>query len=78
MEIRQQLHDRDPVRERTGFISAEMRALLAATASDVCALTHAPFCALSRVHGDDAGVLAVHGARNPGAPPPDLTFRTSR
>ena len=51
--------------------------MLAATASDVCALAHAPFCALSSVHRDDAFVLAVHGARNRGAPLPGTSWRVS-
>ena len=43
-------------------LSEDVRTLLAATVIDVCAATGVPFCAVSRVRGDDAVVAAAQGA----------------
>ena len=43
-------------------LSEDVRTLLAATVIDVCAATGVPFCAVSRVRGDDAIVAAAQGA----------------
>jgi hypothetical protein len=43
-------------------LSDDVGTLLAATVIDVCAATGVPFCAVSRVRGDDAIVAAAQGA----------------
>ena len=58
-------------------MSEDVRALLAATAADVCEVARAPFCALSSLHGDDAFIAAVQGARSHGAPHPGTIWRVS-
>ncbi len=58
-------------------MSEDVRALLAATAADVCEVARAPFCALNRLHGDDAVIAAVQGARSHGAPHAGTSWRIS-
>jgi len=77
MEVSRQPCARDPARGTAGFTSDDVRALLAATAADVCVVARAPFCVLSSLHGDDACVVAVQGARSHGAPPAGTRWRVS-
>jgi diguanylate cyclase (GGDEF)-like protein len=77
MGVDRQPHARDPVRGRAGSMSQDVRALLAATAADVCEVVRAPYCALSSLHGDDAFIAAVQGARSHGAPHPGTSWHVS-
>ena len=58
-------------------LSEDVRALLAATAADVCEVARAPFCAISSLCGDEAFVAAAQGARSHGAPHPGTGWRVS-
>ena len=70
-------------------LSEDVRTLLAATVIDVCGATGVPYCAVSRVRGDEAVVAAVQGAdpagyatgaawRVPDSPPARQALATGR
>ncbi len=62
MEIEDHRRRNAPGSALVPSLGEDVRTLLAATVIDLCASSGVPFCAISRIQGDDAIVAATQGA----------------
>jgi len=58
-------------------ISDDVRSLVAAATSDICASLSAPFCAVSRVRADDAVIISAQGPASAAVPTTGARWRIS-